>query len=429
MARLTDEAEPAAAAAAAVTLSHAIVARGAPVPRDLLTRALELDATATESRPWVWSETGPRVLEGVVLLWGGEVEEARAPLERVHRAATESGHLWLEMQTLAYLSSIETTLGRPQSGWELAHRYLELAAMVGQDAHRSGALWPVAVSAGWIGRAEQAREAATEGLRLAERMGNGLYVIGHLGALGAVELAEGEPTAAAAPLVRACELARRGGIGSPARFPVRADAVEALAEIGEDGRAAELAGELRRIAEAVGRPWVRALAQRCDGLVAEAQGHDELAIQAFECAMTEHGLQDRPLDRARTLLAFGRLHRRGRRKGAARERLHEALAIFAAAGASGWAQRTQSELGRIGGRQAAAAGELSATESAIARLVASGQTNREVAAALHLSARTVEWNLSRVYRKLGVRSRTELATALAGAHRRVAAQPPGAGPR
>src|SRR5581483_4018415 len=100
---------------------------------------------------------------------------------RVHRAATESGHLWLEMQSLAYLSSVETALGRPRSGRELARRYLELTAVVGQDAHRAGALWPVAVSAGWLGCADEARDAATEGLRLAERMGNGLYVIGQLG--------------------------------------------------------------------------------------------------------------------------------------------------------------------------------------------------------------------------------------------------------
>ena len=80
------------------------------------------------------------------------------------------------------------------------------------------------------------------------------------------------------------------------------------------------------------------------------------------------------------------------------------------------------ELGRIGGRHSAAAGTLSATESEIARLVAAGRTNREVAAALHLSARTVEWNLSKLYRKLGVRSRTELAGALGWGNHRIQAR-------
>src|SRR5579884_2740483 len=97
----------------------------------------------------------------------------------------------------------------------------------------------------------------------------------------------------------------------------------------------------------------------------------------------------------------------------ARERLEQALTIFEAADADRWAERTRVELGRIGGRRAPASGTLSATERAIASQVAAGRTNREVADALHLSARTVEWNLSKVYRRLGVRSRTELARALA----------------
>jgi DNA-binding CsgD family transcriptional regulator len=80
------------------------------------------------------------------------------------------------------------------------------------------------------------------------------------------------------------------------------------------------------------------------------------------------------------------------------------------------------ELGRIGGRRAAPAGTLSATEAEIARLVAAGRTNSEVAAALHLSARTVEWNLSKLYRRLGVRSRTELAGALGSGNPRVQAR-------
>ena len=99
----------------------------------------------------------------------------------------------------------------------------------------------------------------------------------------------------------------------------------------------------------------------------------------------------------------------------------ESFKVFEAAEAGQWAERTRVELGRIGGRRAAPAGTLSATESEITRLVASGRTNNEVVAALHLSARTVEWNLSKLYRKLGVRSRTELASALGSGNLRVRA--------
>ena len=173
--------------------------------------------------------------------------------------------------------------------------------------------------------------------------------------------------------------------------------------------------EHARIARRLDRPWALAVAARCTGLIAEARGNDSGATAAFERALRAHARQPRPLDQARTLLAYGALHRRSRRKFVARERLDEALAAFEEAGADRWAERARAELGRIGGRRAAAAGTLTATEEAIARQVAAGRTNREVAAALHLSARTVEWNLSKLYRKLGVRSRTELARVLAGA--------------
>lgn len=402
-----------AEAAAAATLSHVTVVRGLPVPRRLLERAMSLSAAVSRERPWAWSETSPTMLEGLALLWAGELEQARAPLEEMHRAATEQADPWLELHTLAYLSSLETGLGRPRRGWELARRYLELATVAGQPAQRSAALWPLAVSAGWLGRTDEAIEAAGDGLAIAEASGHMLYMIGHLSALGAVRLALGEPTAAAASLVRAWEIAQQGGIESQARFPLLADAVESLVAIGDVDRAATLVRHHERISQRLRRPWARALAARCKALVADARGDEALTDAAFQEALVQHASQNRPLEQARTLYALGTSLRRRRHKRAAREALEQALAIFEAAETRRWADQTRAALGRIGGRRAAATGTLSATEAAIARLVASGRTNREVAAALHLSARTVEWNLSKLYRKLGVRSRTELASALA----------------
>ncbi len=164
-------------------------------------------------------------------------------------------------------------------------------------------------------------------------------------------------------------------------------------------------------AAALARPTCTLLARLEDPV--EAPLDEAVAAGVVELPAGDRVRQPRPLEEARTLLAYGALHRRQRRKFAARERLEQALTMFEQAGADQWAERTRAELGRIGGRRAAAPGTLSATETAIARQVAAGRTNREVAAALHLSARTVEWNLSKLYRKLGVRSRTELAHALA----------------
>jgi DNA-binding CsgD family transcriptional regulator len=113
-------------------------------------------------------------------------------------------------------------------------------------------------------------------------------------------------------------------------------------------------------------------------------------------------------ERGRTLLACGAVRRRARRRGAAREALQAALEIFEQQGAHQWARRASDELARISGRRPGGA-ELTATELEVARLAAMGRANKEIAAVLFMSVHTVEAHLSRVYRKLGVRSRTQLS--------------------
>ena len=117
-----------------------------------------------------------------------------------------------------------------------------------------------------------------------------------------------------------------------------------------------------------------------------------------------------PFELGRTLMVKGQVERRAKQKRAARSSLTRALGIFESLGAPLWAERTRSELSRVGGLSAP--GELTATERQIAELVVQGRTNREVADALFVSVKTVEANLSRVYHKTGVRSRRELERAM-----------------
>ena len=119
-----------------------------------------------------------------------------------------------------------------------------------------------------------------------------------------------------------------------------------------------------------------------------------------------------PLERGRTLLALGSAQRRARRRRDARETLGRALAVFEELGAVLWASQVRGELTRIGGRSASS-GELTATEERVAVLVAEGLSNKEVAASLVVTVSTVESALTSIYRKLGVRSRTEMANKLA----------------
>jgi DNA-binding CsgD family transcriptional regulator len=134
--------------------------------------------------------------------------------------------------------------------------------------------------------------------------------------------------------------------------------------------------------------------------------------------MVEHDRTEMPFERARTLLLAGQAYRRYKQRGRARELLREALAEFERIGAPRWVERARAELARVGGR-APSGDELTATERRIAELVASGLSNREVAERAFVSVKTVEASLTRVYRKLGVRSRAGLAAVLA-------AEPPGA---
>jgi len=158
----------------------------------------------------------------------------------------------------------------------------------------------------------------------------------------------------------------------------------------------------------LGRRSALAAAHRCRGLLAISIGDEDGAIAGLVQALNDLESLPLPFDRARALLLLGSVQRRVRRRRAARETLEQAQRLFGDLGARLWSARAKAELGRIGGR-APSTGELTASETRVAELVAQGWTNKQVAASLHLTERTVEGTLSRVYAKLGVRSRTELA--------------------
>jgi DNA-binding CsgD family transcriptional regulator len=149
---------------------------------------------------------------------------------------------------------------------------------------------------------------------------------------------------------------------------------------------------------------------RCRALVAAARRAVDEAISLLEQAAARHHEVGDVFGRARALLALGIILRRARQKRAARDAIGAALADFEDLGAATWVERARDELGRIGGRTRE--NGLTAAERRVAILVAAGRTNREVAAQLFLGERTVAGHLTRVYTKLGVRSRTELARRL-----------------
>ena len=186
------------------------------------------------------------------------------------------------------------------------------------------------------------------------------------------------------------------------------DDVEALVVLGELDRAERRLAGIEGHARRLGRTFALAASARCRGLISAARGETGAALEGFEQALAEHARAPRPFDRARTMLVYGGALRRSKRRRQARTVLEEAAAEFERLGAAVWLERVGDELASIGGRTSAG-DELTPAERRVAELAALGLPNREIASALFVSPKTVEFHLGNVFRKLGVRSRTELA--------------------
>jgi DNA-binding CsgD family transcriptional regulator len=197
----------------------------------------------------------------------------------------------------------------------------------------------------------------------------------------------------------------------PATNRFHADHAEAVIGLGDTDWAERLVRRMEARAAAVPRPWILAVSARSRGLLNAAAGQLDAAQFDYERALAEHQRLDMPSELGRTLLCLGRLHRRRNERQRAQEHLAEAVAVFEAGGALGWAAVARDELGRARGRRGGH-GQLTPTERTVCQLAVAGLRNHEIAARLFLSGKTVEANLSRAYRKLGVQSRTELAGAM-----------------
>jgi len=343
----------------------------------------------------------------VARVWGDDLDAARADMEDIRQRAVLHGDESSLPFILTYLSLAECLSGRLEQALRVAKEGDEVALTAGQGIGRAFASSARALAASCLGQEEAARSAAGVALDLAER-GTMFAETTSLWALGLLELALDRPADAHQRLGPLVERVEAAGIGEPGSIRFVTDDVEALVGLGELDAAATQLARFEQHAQRVSRRSALAAAHRCRGLIAAASGGADEAQAECNRALDEFEQLSLPFERARTLLALGFVQRRARQRRAARNSLERALRLFEQLGAWLWAERVRAELGRISGR-APSRGELTASERRVAELVAEGRTNREVAAALHVTPRTVEGTLSRVYAKLGVRSRTELA--------------------
>jgi DNA-binding NarL/FixJ family response regulator len=204
---------------------------------------------------------------------------------------------------------------------------------------------------------------------------------------------------------------RETGIREPRFCAHASELVEALLAAGELTEATEVLTRFEGEASTSAGQSSLAAAARCRALVLSASGDLDGALAAAECSLAFFDGLPMPFERARTVLVTGQIRRRRKEKRLARQALEEALTTFESLGTPVWADRARAELARI--PQRLTANGLTTTEERIARLAVTGLTNREIADRLFLSPKTVEVNLTRIYRKLGVRSRAVLASRLA----------------
>jgi DNA-binding CsgD family transcriptional regulator len=290
--------------------------------------------------------------------------------------------------------------------WPRAEQLSERLATLGDQlgVRHAPADWQAYLDA-CLGRLEAVREAA----RTADRSEPIIDML-YLRALGIVELAAGLPEEANLHLARALGLIEQLGFREPAIWRVEGDAVEAAVAVGDLDRSEQLVTRFEQQAARSRIPWSLAVSARCRGLVLAARGDLLGAASALEDALIAHERCPMPIERARTLHALGRVRRRLKQKKLARDAFEEALLAFDELGAALWAERTREELGRVTTRKAAQT--LTATEREIAVLAADGLTNQVIAERVYVSRKTVEANLARAYRKLGISSRAQLSRAL-----------------
>jgi len=364
-------------------------------------RATAVDpATLPTSRWLIWASYGAMYL--------GDIGRMIELLEAAARRARASGALDDLPLALHGVSVVETVRGRFPDAEAAADEGLRVSRETGQESAECVNLAALAVIAALRGDEEHCREYAESALSYGIPRGFGLAVARANWALAVLDLGAGRPDEALSRLRSV--YAAGPGAGHPLiSLYATPDLVEAAVRCGDTETAAQATAALEVVVANSPAAAAGAWLARCQGLAAEPVK----AVKYLREALRLYDLSEERFERARTGLLLGEALRRAKRRTDAREVLRTALTSLDALGARAWAERARRELRALGEAPATAepnglAG-LTPQELQIAKLVSGGASNREIAAQLFLSPRTVEYHLYKVFPKLGVASRTELA--------------------
>ncbi|MBB5874173.1 DNA-binding CsgD family transcriptional regulator/tetratricopeptide (TPR) repeat protein/energy-coupling factor transporter ATP-binding protein EcfA2 [Allocatelliglobosispora scoriae] len=329
--------------------------------------------------------------------------------------ADEAGVVGSLEPVLCLMAVIDLRRGRTAQAQAALARVQQISAYA-ELASRDRYLIVAALAESISGSVPRALSLAQAAVEEAESIGSAGRLITYCHLLGALRLCSGDVTGAAETLSQA-RLHAAGRVHTNETTRLLADLIEALVRVGQLDEARQIMPELRGRTPVGGEPVNRALGSACasalraEAHLAFAEGQAEQAAALLTQAAEVYRGLGAPVELVRVLLAAADVQRRGRRRATARKLLEEARSLCVEAGASVWLSRVEAELARLAPVRDGVS-TLTPMEERIAALVVQGATNREIATSLHIAVTTVEGSLTQIYRRLGLRSRVELARAL-----------------
>ena len=401
---------PAAYAAYAVAIGHLLCGQGRIGDPAALRAAESIDAEAAISQDVL---EGAYVASGVAHfhLWHERHRDALHLSRALVARAREASAMSVLPLALAALSAAEFRCGSWREAYAAASESLTVAEQIGQPNEICNSLARLAHIEAARGMTE-ARAHAVRAIELAAPLDLGSIITLAGSTLGFLDLSLGQTQDAITQLRRTGTHSLNAGLRAPTVATWAADLAEAYVRAGQHEQAREALNSLEEQARSTGGHLATGSVARCQGLLASG----DTFTASFEHALHAHRAFGDPFELARTHLCFGERLRRERRRTEARTHLRQAAETFDNLGAPLWLTRSNAELTATGLRARPRLGgadqQLTPQELQVAFLVAEGATNREAAAALFITPKTVEAHLGRVYRKLNVRSRTELARRL-----------------
>jgi DNA-binding CsgD family transcriptional regulator len=392
--------DPAALARALAVHAFILAMAGRPSGQASMDRALAIEATIDEHL----GEWSPAALAAEVARHTGDIPAALRYYATVLDRATLRGDANIEPWAafgLGIAWCLACEIGRAS---DMADLVIDIAEQT--DVMRIPARSLRAHVDAYLGRIPEARAMLAEAMSMARAGDETTHLFGAYVVLGTIETCAGDAAGAADAFQEARSYAERLGLAHATVLRTHLLEVEAAAAAGRGSQAADALAAYDRLVASPPR-WAWPIRRRAWGALLAARGEVALAIPELEASIADEVAL--PPDVGRALLALATALRRDRRYREARETAERAVALFAALGTPPFVAMAEREVTRIPGRRAAGDRELTAAEQRIAELVAEGRSNKDVAAELVLSVKTVEVTLTRVYEKLGVRSRSELA--------------------